>query len=185
MSQRRKKLKVDEFKPTSRSVSGKLAEFLWWVCDRYPRSFVTYEEMAQAVFSLASVAKGGSKQVESLRGAMSRARKLMQEKYKKDIVTMKGVGARATVDSADALSTSVMREVGNHERSCKRLQDTVSLINQKELDDLIQQAPPELREDLRVSRDWFVEHLVKYTKTLQKSTTAIALLPPTPGMTEN
>ena len=184
LSQRRIKLRITEYKLVAKSISGKMAEFLDWVGTKYPRHFVTYEEIAQAVFSLGKLPVAASKQVESVRGAMSAARRVMHARYKRDVITVKGVGARATVDAADTLTTSVMRDVTSHERRCKRLQDTVALVNQKELDDLIEQAPPDLREDLKVSRNWFVEHLTKYVKTLQKSTTTVALLPPAPGMPE-
>src|SRR5512137_1830019 len=96
LAQRRTKLKVTEYKPTVKSVSGKIAEFLNWVCVRWPRQYVTYEEIAQAVFDMGKLPVTSSKQVESVRNAMSSARKRMHDIYKRDIISAKGVGARAT-----------------------------------------------------------------------------------------
>jgi len=114
-----------------------------------------------------------------MRSAISRARNVMRIKYKQDIVTIKGVGARATIGSSDALQTSVMREVITHQRSCQRLKETVALISSEELTkEIAAIKDPEIRDGLQIAKDYFEEYLVKYVKTLDKATTAAALLPP-------
>lgn len=185
LAQRRIKLKLSEYHPKEQYISSRIAEFLNWGAEKYPRSVFTYEEITQAIFTLGSLPKVGSKQVQNIRNAVSRARIIMRDKFKRDIVTIKGVGARATVDSADTLTTSVVREVASHERSCKKLKETVALINNKELQDLIEKAPADLKEDLRTLGDWYSDVLMRYVKRLEQPQAMQALLPPPPALTGN
>lgn len=184
LAERRCKLKIADFHPREKFVSSRIAEFLFWAAERYPKCVITHEEITQAIFSLGAVPKPGSKQVDNVRKSVGRARSVMREKYKRDIVTEKGIGARATVDSADAVATSVVREVTNYERSCNRLRDAASLVNQKELEDALNEKgiDPVDREEILTLRDWFTEKVMKVVKKLEQPQSRLALpLPPQIG----
>lgn len=177
LRRRRKKVNVSAFTPQEKSISGKICEFLMWASIRYPKEFVLHEEITQAIFVIGRTPTKASKHVKSVAKAMSRARKTMKDKYKQDIIVLRGVGARATTDDLDIMQTAVIRDVEKHERTAKSLKDTVTLVNNKKLDALIDEAPPDVRDDLRIAKEWFVEHLQKYIKVLDKHA-AKALLPP-------
>lgn len=177
---RKKKLRLQLFKPKEKSISGRVCEFLFWAGQRHPKSIITYEEITQAIFSLGSKPTMANKLVKSAQSALSRARKSMKAKYRQDILTEKGVGARITIDDIDVLTTSVMRDAESHRRSVKKLQSTVSLINHKTLDQLIEEAPPDIKEDLEITRAWFKDSLLKLAKHYDKPGTEKALLPPVP-----
>jgi hypothetical protein len=177
---RRKALRITSFSPAEKSISGRVCEFLHWASLKYPKSIITYEEITQAVFMLGKKPSTGSKAVKSVTSAISRSRKVMKPKYKQDILTEKGVGARATVDELDVLSTSILRDTETHRRSAAKLKSTVDLINEKKLDRLIAQAPKEVRDEIMITRAWYTESLGKYIKMLEKPSSAKALLPPVP-----
>lgn len=178
---RKKKVNVTAFNPTARSISGKVCEFLLWAREKYPKYFILHEEITQAIFSLGRMPTKSSKHVRSVANAMGRARKVMKDKFQQDIIVQRGVGARATVDDLDVMTTSVMRDVEKHERTARNLKETVGLIDSKQLDKLIAEAPAEIRDDLAISKQYFQEYLMKYMKLLEKPTNVKALLPPIPS----
>lgn len=178
LKERRKKVNVSLFTPKEKSISGKVCEFLIWASLKYPKYIILHEEITQAIFVLGKIPPKASKHVKSVAGSLSRARRLMKDKYKQDIIVRRGVGARATIDDLDIMTTSVMRDVDKHERTAKNLKETVNLVNNKKVDALIDEAPASIREDLRISRDYFNEYLTKYIKLLDKPINVKALLPP-------
>jgi len=52
MSVRRTKLKLTDYRPDEKSISGRVAEFLHWAGESYPQQVLTYEEITQAIFGL-------------------------------------------------------------------------------------------------------------------------------------
>lgn len=176
---RRKTLRLTAFHTTERYMSRKLAALADWAAREHPKQTLTYEECAFALFKLGQLPKPGSMHVESVKRAVGGARKYMQATYSRDLVTVRGVGIRGTINSADALSTTVTRAALNHRASGQRLKAAANMVSSRELRDLIADAPEDLRNDLEVARTWFDEYLTKYLKRLDSINTK-ALLPPPP-----
>jgi hypothetical protein len=182
MKERRVKLQLKTFRPEETSIRGRVAEFLNWCADRYPHQIITHEEVTQAIFTLGKVPDGRAKHVKSVKGQMSSAAKLLMEKYKKSLITMRGVGVRASVDDADILKESVTKEVERHKQTADKLQKTADLINPGALQDQLDalKGDPELKEELLTLSEWFNGTMGKYLKSLKRPTVAAALLPPPP-----
>ena len=174
---RRKALRLSEFRTDERYVSRRLAVLLDWVARTYPKQVLSYEEAAFAVFGLGSVPSMTSPQVKGVKSAIGSARKYLQNNMTRDIITIRGVGLRATSDSADTLQTSVARAAITHARTGEKLKTAVSLVSNTEMRQLISEAPDDLRDELEITHKWFTEGLAKYVKRID-SDKVRALLPP-------
>lgn len=182
LAQRRKKLNVTSFSPLEKSIRGRIAEFLHWAMKKYPYQILTYEEVTQAIFGLGRAPQAGSKHVKSVRGQMSSSGKLLMEKYKTSLVTLRGVGVRAAVDDADILRESVTKDAERHRQTAAKLMKTAGLVSPEALQQQLKElkGDPKLKEELMELGKWFNESLSKYVKSLEKPLAATALLPPPP-----
>jgi len=182
LSQRRKKLNLTVFVPKEKSIKWRIAEFLHWAMKKYPHQVLTYEEITQAVFSLGRVPTAGSKSVKSVRGGISSGAKGLFERYKTSMITVRGVGARSSVDDADILRESVPKDAERHRQSGDKLIKTASLISPEALKAQLKgmSGDPNLKAEILELSKWFNESLGKYVKSLGRPATAAALLPPPP-----
>jgi hypothetical protein len=182
MAQRRRKLNVTSFSPLEKSIRGRVAEFLHWAMKKYPYQILTYEEVTQAIFGLGRAPQVGSKHVKSVRGGISSAAKLLMEKYKTSLVTLRGVGVRAAVDDTDILRESVTKDAERHRQTAAKLMKTAGLVSpealQRQLKEL--KGDPKMKEEVLELSKWFNESLSKYVKSLEKPQATTALLPPPP-----
>jgi hypothetical protein len=171
------------FKPQETSIRGRVAEFLDWAATKYPSQIITYEEVAQAVFSLGRVQSKQSAPVKSIRGQMSSSGKLLMSHYKRTIISMPGVGVRASIDDADILQGTLTKDVQRHKQTATKLQKTAALINPTALAAQLEtlDGDPEMKEQLVELATWFSDDLSKYLKTLKRPKVAAALLPPPPA----
>lgn len=183
LRERRKKLQIGKFQPKERSIRGRVAEFLYWAQERYPRQVVTYEEITQAIFSLGRVPTRTAKHVKSVRNNMSSAGKILMEKYRTSLVTVNGVGGRAAVDDADIARESVTKAAERHRQTAEKLKKTAELVNPKNLKEMVDSlgGDPEKQQELMEVSEWFSELMGTYIKALDKPRNAAALLPPPPA----
>lgn len=181
LSQRKSKLKLNEFEPTATSICGKTAEFLMWARERYPYQTLTYEEITQAIFGLGRVPDVRSKHVKSVRGQMSSTGAKLINDHHTTLISERGVGARAAVDDADILSESIPKAVERHRQTADALQRTADQVDPAKLKKQLAGLPesPEKEELLNLAK-WFNEDLVKYVKKLKQPQQTAALLPPPP-----
>lgn len=183
LRERKRRLQVDKFHTAEKSICGRVAEFLHYCAELHPYSVITYEEITQAIFSLGRVPDTRSKHVKSVRSQMSTTGRLLSEKYKHSLITLRGVGARASVDDADVLRESVTKDVERHRATGEKLKRTVELIDPQRLREQTHNiGDPALREEMLIASEWFHEFLLKYTRTLDQPKTAAALLPPPPNV---
>jgi len=181
MAGRKKKFKVTTFKPEEKSIVGRIAEFLNWAKDRYPSQILTYEEITQAIFSLGSVPRKGSRNVKSVQRQISASKRIIQDRYKTTLVTERGIGARAAVNDMDMLEGPLPLAVVRHQQTAKSLKDIANLISPERLQNQIGEVGDlKLREDLMELSKWFNDTLFKYLKSLDRPRIAAALLPPPP-----
>ena len=182
LKERRKKLNLKMFKPEEKSICGRAAEFLNWAADRYPSSIITYEEVAQAVFSLGRIQDRRSAAVKSVRSAMSPATKILMTHYKRTLISLRGVGVRASVDDVDILQGTLTQNVERHKQTANKLQKTAALINPVQLAKQLETlgGDPVVKQGLVDLSEWLANDLNKYLKTLKQPRTERALLPPPP-----
>jgi hypothetical protein len=181
MAQRRKALRIRDFKPKETSICGRTAEFLIWAKDRYPHQFVSYEEITQAIFSLGKVPARTSAHVKSVRGQMSSAAKKLTAVYHTDIITEAGFGSRAAVDNTDRLKNVVPKAVDNYKRAATKLQETADRVNPANLEKELDIIPNgEEKQEVLELAEWFNERLVKLVRRIKQPQQIAALLPPAP-----
>lgn len=182
LKERRTKLQLARFTPKEKSICKRVAEFLYWARDKYPHQIITYEEVTQAIFSLGRIPSRGAKHVKSVRGQMSSAGKILIEKYKTSLITVRGVGVRAGVDDADILKESVTKDAERHRQTAEKLEKTAGLVSPERLkahlDEL--EGDPKAAEELLELSKWFNESMSKYLRSLKRPAHTTALLPPPP-----
>jgi len=185
MQERRKKLQIAKYRPEEKSVCGRIAEFLNFCAqeDRYPHSIITYEEITQAIFSLGRLPDGRSKHVKSTRGQTCSAGRILMEKYKRSLITLRGVGARASVNDSDVLRESVTKDAERHRQTGEKLKKTVDLVSPERLKEQTDglKGDPVLREEMLTLSEWLTNTVKKYVRSLENPKTAAALLPPPPA----
>jgi len=162
------------FEPLAKSISGRVCEFLVWAAGKRPRSVLPYDEIAAAVLFEHQDTEEDLLSMEfSVRHAVSLARTKCRKQYHCDIITVRGVGLRASIDSADVLQHSVVRATETHRRTGVRLQEAADLVDNEEMPALIKATPAELRDELEVTHDWFTSHMAKYLRSFRRSGKAL------------
>lgn len=181
LSQRRK-MKLTQFKTEEKAICRRVAAFLAWCAAKYPYQIITYEEVTQAIFDLSRIPTAGSRHVKSVRGQMSSTGKILMDGYKNTLITMRGIGVRASVDDSDILRYSVTKEADRHRQTGKKLTETAALVSPEKLKAQTEglKGDSVLREEMIQLSAWLTESVSKYVKTLQKPSMAAALLPPPP-----
>jgi len=104
---------IDGYKPNDAdNLTVRLADFFHWVSLKSPRIFVPANIACKAVMGYTDhTPQKGSEEVKRLRQRYGRVRAVLRKKYEQDLIVESGVGARATVDSADVMKKSEPRYV--------------------------------------------------------------------------
>ena len=98
-----KNFKVD----AGESVSRRLARLLDWAAEEMPGRSVSYQEAAKIVLLLPRLPGADSREVESIKSAKSRSRKILLMERKRGLVATEGIGIRATTDDDDLVENQV------------------------------------------------------------------------------
>ncbi|MAG65398.1 MAG: hypothetical protein CMK74_05935, partial [Pseudomonadales bacterium] len=161
------------------TISGKIAEFLLYAAERWPRQFLTYEELGQVIMGLKTKPTATSQAVKTARGAISNAR-LILRRQGADLLTLRGVGGRAVVDTDDLAQTAMVRDLKSYKTAATRVQQTIEMIDADTFKLAIKDAPN--KDNLEALYDLFrdelkplAEHIKGQQATLQKT---LALPPP-------
>lgn len=180
--ERREKLRLDRFTTDEKPICRRAAAFICWVRDLYPYSFVTYEEITQAVFKLGRAPSSSAQYVKSVRGQMSSTSKILSEKHRTSLITLRGVGVRAAVNDTDMLEQSVTKKAEAHRRTGDALSKLARMIDPRTLQKEIEAmgADPVRQKNLLDLAQWFKDDLCSLLKTVNRPSHAKALLPPPP-----
>ncbi len=153
------------------SLPQRAAHFLDWAAARYPKQYVPYNLLLKAVLGTSTTPSLHSSDVEQMRGRMSRVRVILQRKYARDLDSMPGVGARATVDDADTLVTSMPKRVASLRRAKTAVATTASLIDPAKIPNTADMAP---------WKRWMNASVGDVLRTLNSPEFEKKLLPPSP-----
>src|ERR1035437_10083710 len=85
------------------SIPNRAAQYLDWAAKNYPHQYTPYNLMCQALMGYERTPKLSNGEVERLRSSSGRIRKILVEKFGRDLVVQPGLGPRATVDDTDKL----------------------------------------------------------------------------------
>ena len=117
------------------------AHFFDWAAANYPYHWVRWNWALQAILGQARTPKEDSHAVQNLRGSSSRIRQILQTEYLRDFTVAKGLGARAIVDSEDALKTQAVKTSRRMQSAIRSAQKTFDLINMKQIPKTAENKP--------------------------------------------
>jgi hypothetical protein len=144
----------------------RIAHFLNWCAIHLPNQTPPYNISCKAINGYAHTPRVNNEEVVSTRRRTSMARKVLQQKYNRDLKTVPGVGARATVDSVDIVKATLPGRVSRINSAVKGLQDSAALVD-------VNKLPPKSPE-----RVWFENNITPGIKALTTDERIQRLLPP-------
>ena len=125
----------------AQSMTRRIAHFLDWAANNKPREFLQYNVVLKAVMGYKHLPRLETKEVEFVRSAITRVRKVLLEVYKRGTVTMPGVGVRATVDDADMVVHEVTKKGQRVQSAVKSFTASVSIVNPANIPKTPEMAP--------------------------------------------
>lgn len=176
------KIKITSYRVPTGTAASKMVDFFIWAVETHPGEWITYEEITQAVNGLTRRPTPSDKSVRLTANRISSARENMYKHHAKDIITLRGVGARATVDEKDKAEHSLQRDAIKLMRANGKLSNTMAIIDRKLLEKEFRQAkkclPAELVQEYVDLMEYHDEIASKILKTIEKPATRKALAPP-------
>ena len=156
---------------TTLSLPQRGAHFLDWAAKNFPGQYVSYNMFLKAIMGFSKTPRIDGDAVEQLRGRMGRIREILKKNYGREVDSQRGVGARATVDDADTLKTSLPGKMKRLHSAKKAVVETVNLIDPAN----IPNTP-----DMKALKNWMVTDVRDIMKTLTSPSFEAKLLPPRP-----
>lgn len=154
------------------SNSARAAHYLSWKAVHEPGSFIAYNELLKTITGVGRMPQLKSEEVEHLRKNAHMIRKLLSDKYDREMVSLPGVGIRATVDDSDVLKNVVPRKASRLQSARNGFIKTVSRIDQKRIPDTVEMAP---------LKGWLQREVKELVKQISSSEFERRLLPPSIG----
>jgi len=101
MTKKRKAAVADYNSLPGMSLTQRVAHFLDWAAKNLRYQYFPAQEIVKAISGYNHTPRATSKEAESVRACMTRARDLLRKEYKRGYVCQRGVGYRATVNDED------------------------------------------------------------------------------------
>lgn len=92
------------------SMTQRIAHFLDWAAQHKPREFIPYNEILKAVQGYDHMPRLANREIDLVKGALTRAKKVLAEKYNRGYVAKPGVGVRATTDDFDRTKNALTKK---------------------------------------------------------------------------
>lgn len=170
MSKRRNDRDVSKFPlDTELTKPQRVAAFLDWWVRQHPFDFAGYHEITKAVNGYKHLPRLDTEEVVSMQGVVGRSAKILHHQYRRSLVRQRGLGARATVDSADAIRNKAV------DRARKVERDIVALATLDEIIDL--KSIPDTAEN-RPLKQWYQRDVKGILKQVSAPDFLQRLLPP-------
>lgn len=157
--------KPDKQLPTNH----RIAFLLHWAREKGPGLVVPYNIILKFIMGFEHTPRTSNEEVELLRKKMSSVRPILQGKYKCDLKTVPGVGARATTDDLDTLKNTTVNAVKRVKSAHEALKRNTSNIDASKL--------PTSGPD-KEWRDWYSQSVSPALKALGNDERIAKLLPP-------
>lgn len=153
------------------ALARRAAHCLNWCAENYPKQYIPWHWLYQAVIGQARTPKPEAKDVIALRKRSSSIRVYCYDMYGRTIHLHKGLGVRALVDDADVLEYALPGVSKRFQSSRNSLVKTTSLISARK----VPNTPA-----LRPLKQWFVDDISRILKQVGSERFAERLLPPAP-----
>lgn len=144
----------------------RIAHFLNWGAVHLPNQTFPYNIICKAIMGYGHTPRVNNEEVDATRRRTSMARRVLQQKFKRDLKSIPGVGARATVDSIDVVKATLPGRVSRVNSAVKGLQESAALVD-------VNKLPAKSAE-----RVWFENHITPGIKALTTDERIQRLLPP-------
>lgn len=113
----------------SQPLNWRLAMFLDWAAQEMPERAIPYQHIAKVIMMKSRVPSPDSTEVRQIKGAISRAKRILLSHFKRGLVPTPGVGIRATVDDTDLAKTQVENDVRRLKQAADAIDRSVSAVN--------------------------------------------------------
>lgn len=117
------------------SMAQRMANYLDWAATNWPGEYTPYNRMLKAINGYARMPHMDSKEVETMRASITRARSILIEKYGRELVTSPGTGARATVDDTDAAKNALAKKARHLSGAVASFKKTAAIIDASQVTD--------------------------------------------------
>jgi len=138
--QKKKDISTYEFIPEM-SQTKRVAHFLDWAAKHMPKEFLPYNVVLKAISGYKHLPRLESKEVEFIRSAITRVRKVLLATYHRGTVTMPGIGVRATVDDADMVVHDVAKKGQRVTSAMNAFTASVNVVNVANIPKTAEMAP--------------------------------------------
>lgn len=101
MTKQRKTVVIDYEPLPGMSLTQRIAHFLDWAAKNLRYQYFPAQEILKAINKYKTTPRAASKETESVKACMTRARELLRKEYKRGYVCQRGIGYRATVNDED------------------------------------------------------------------------------------
>lgn len=154
---------------SSLTVAGRVAHFLNWAADKYPKQFVQYNVLLKAIMGFSHTPRLNTQEVERLKDQMGHVAKLLYKRYGRETIAQPAVGIRASVDSADLLVNVAPRKARRLVKARDALVQTKELINLDEVPNL---------PEYRAYKEWLGKDVNDVLKLVNTEKFTERMLPP-------
>lgn len=154
------------------SIVKRIAHLLNWAADKDPEAIIPYNIVCRFIMGFDFTPKMGNQKVNEIRRSLSRARPILQDKYKRDLKNVSGVGVRATsrahggIDVVKSTTGAAVKRVNSATQSLAR---NAKLVDPEKLPT---QGPD------KVYSDWYKKQVSPAIRMLASDERILKLLPP-------
>lgn len=163
-------MKKHSYKPLDGAMTTvqKVAHFLDWAASNTPAEIYDYPDILKSALNQPRRLSESSREVELIRSAMGRVRKLLKAQYSRGLVIVRGVGVRATNSDMDVAQNCVTVKARAVSAATARLAAEAELVDVSKLPNTVE------------GKAWasYMKTINGVVKENQLSNLAARLLPP-------
>lgn len=151
------------------TVPNRVAHYLDWAAKTFPKTYTPYNLLYKAIMGQKTTPQLRNKEVEQLRQRLQSVKKILQDKYGRELDTQQGIGVRATVDAADTLTVSLPKRMRRLQSAKNAVVRTTDLIDPSRIPNTAEYRP---------WREWFNRDVRDVCRLLDDGGFNKKLLPP-------
>lgn len=145
------------------------AHFLDWNAKHKPGEFTAYNLLFKQITGVGRTPQLKSEEVEHLRRHSQTIKKVLFDTYGREMISLPGVGVRASIDDADVLKNVVPKKASRLQSARVGFLKTVSNIDQKNIPDTA---------ELKPLKSWLNREVRELVKQISAPEFERKLLPP-------
>jgi hypothetical protein len=115
------------------SMTRRIAHFLDWAAVNRPKEFIPYNEILKNVQGYRTLPRLANKEIDVVKSAMSRVRKVLHEEYNRGLLSSPGSGVRATTDDLDRAKNELTKRARDVVRTSTKFNEVHASIDASKL----------------------------------------------------